>query len=61
MISCEVKNGKYIFLKDGVYWALDKDGLAEMAQLCNQILAMEDEDKRLTATNYVLEYTTAQS
>lgn len=34
----EYKNGKYVFCKDGVYFAMTEEQVRKMQALCQQIL-----------------------
>jgi hypothetical protein len=64
MITYKVDGDKHIFCKNGVYWGLTKEDLHAMHELLENIIASEkkeEEEKRLTATDYVLKYTEARS
>jgi len=48
------KNGRYIFEKDGVFFAMTKDQLREMRRLCSEILGDTEQDE---AENAIYEAT----
>ena len=41
-LEMKKKKGKYVFSRDGVYFALDATGLILMKQLIEEILKMEN-------------------
>lgn len=57
----EMKDGRYVFNKDGIYFSLNMDQMIEMAVLFDDIIEKNQEltknsKKQLTAVEHVLNY-----
>ena len=53
-ITYKAQNGKYIFQKEGVYFAITKEQVAEMNSICLEILGKQQVFKDLKKLAYII-------